>query len=135
MNREIYDRYNNNYGNLSQYYREVSTPVAWKISNRVGYVPTDIPFITQMDKNIMVDEDGTAGPYDSLGLTGSTNYGYGINNPIDTYSSTLINPMSIISNQQALENLRAAKRFQNFSQNYATFMKEGLPGYNDVWKY
>lgn len=105
-------RGNNNYEDLQNYYKNISTPPAWRITSRLGYTPTDLKFITQQNKNIMINEDGTAGYYDALvnngkalATVGSTNYGY----------------PNLQTTEALLKSMNQPIRFNNGSQDYVSY--------------
>ncbi len=123
-NNNMGSQLNNNYGGLNQYYQEISTPPEWRISNRSGFVASDLKYMTQKNKNIMVNSNGISG-YDSLvkgidknalATTGSTNYGY----PNLKTTEELLRSMdqSIQFNSGAITD---SVRFTNGSQKYHTF--------------
>lgn len=65
-----------NYLDLSDYYKNIQTPNAWRISNRLGFTPSDMKYIGPRDYNILANQSSNVGDPKSFVSDYSTNYGY-----------------------------------------------------------
>lgn len=65
-----------NYLDLSDYYKNIQTPNAWRISNRLGFTPSDMKYIGSRDYNILANQSSNVGDPKSFVSDYSTNYGY-----------------------------------------------------------
>lgn len=106
---------NNQYGQLSAYYKAMGVPLSSQISRIPGYSKADAKFFKNSPFNIMVNETSHVGDPRTFTTDYSTNYGY----PSDRSNAEL--KKSMMEYQVMLQ---VPYALNSYSPNYYTFANE-----------